>query len=60
VDLLGKVLPEMTECMQELMDSRLKYSVLIDRVKRHGGITLRQALQADSFLDRLGILRDFE
>ena len=37
VDFVGKILPEFSDCLKELQQIRLKYNVLVDRIKQNGG-----------------------
>lgn len=42
------------------MEIRLKYDVLIHRIKKNAGVAFKQTLTNDLIVEKLGILKDFE
>eukprot|EP00347_Sterkiella_histriomuscorum_P011376 403372690 len=60
VDLIGKVIPQFADCMRDLQQFRLKYCVLLDRVRKFAPLPFRQTLTQDKIIDQLGILMDLK
>ena len=51
VDIIGKIIPSFSECLRDLQQSRIKYSVLIDRVKKLAPLPFKQVLYQDRVVD---------
>ncbi|CDW77822.1 UNKNOWN [Stylonychia lemnae] len=60
VDMIGKIVPQFADCLRDLQQFKLKYQVLLDRVKKLSPLPLKQALAQDRVLESLGILNDLQ
>jgi len=58
--LLGSTVPIFGECLRDLQQTRLKYSVLLDRIRKIAPMPFRQALLGERLLDQLGIVNDLK
>ena len=58
MDALGILVPRFGSCMRELLEVRLKYQAVTERVRRLLPANLRQQLVQDKQLEMLGISRD--
>lgn len=60
LDVLGATVPVFGDSLRELQQTRLKYSVLLDRIRKTAPVPFRQALLGERLLDQLGIVNDLK
>lgn len=59
IDLIGRYVPHFSTSLKDLQQVRLKYLVLLDRVKKHAPLQFKNnILGQDKMVDMLGIVRD--
>ena len=59
IDLIGKYVPHFSTSLHDLQQVRLKYLVLLDRVKKHASLQFKNnILGQDKMVEMLGIHRD--
>ncbi len=60
IDLISKIIPEFSSVIDDLYETRLKYNILLKRVRKVGGTDLIMNLSGDEKMNELQILNELQ